>query len=90
MKYRRRVLIIAVLPVMHLLLCLFAVLTGGRNSWNWIWVLMVDMPVAYFVRVAQANPFCLTLIGTAWWLCIGFAISWLISWLIRRASIPRR
>lgn len=74
---------------MHLCVCAFAALVSAEG-WNWIWVLMLDLPLLYAQKYigdrlgfVLISPLCVALLGTAWWLCIGFAIDAIRSKVVR-------
>lgn len=86
-KRSKRILQIAILPTVHLCLCALTILFLGQDSWDWIFLTLVDVPVLAFIGWFTPPPYdsmTITIFGTIWWLCIGLAISFISEWLGRR------
>lgn len=86
-KRTKRILQIASLPAIHLCLCAATVLFLGQDSWDWIFVTLVDVPVLALMGRFTPPPYesmTITIFGTIWWLCIGIAISLISDWLGRK------
>jgi hypothetical protein len=91
MRHTNRVIRIAVLPTAHLLLC--AYIAVSDNIWNWMLLSAVDLPLVYLQKYVGdryglflIGPLGLTILGTAWWLCIGTALSYIFERLTRKRN----
>lgn len=83
MRPFRRVITIAVLPAVHLCLCCYIATSG--DIWEWMLLSLSDFPLLYIqeyvgdrLGFVLISPLRVTLLGTAWWLCLGFALEWAI------------
>jgi hypothetical protein len=92
MRHPKRLIWIAVLPTTHLLLCALAALLPDVY-WNWMWIILLDFPFTYALvkaeklyNVVLISPLGLTILGTAWWLCIGIALSYIFERVTRKRN----
>jgi hypothetical protein len=86
MRYRDRAICIAAFPAVHLFLCVLAASFWGADNWNWMWIVLLDLPLTYIrglFNLPLFNALSLTILGTAWWLCVGVTLTFFIEWLVR-------
>lgn len=87
MRHCRQIIWIAVFPAIHICLCVFTLLFLGNDTWDWIFIVPLDLPILLLLERFKAPPYdtkAIVIYGTAQWLFIGIAISCISGWLTRR------
>jgi len=77
MRCSRVVAQIAILPTIHLCLCILTRVFLGDDSWDWIYVATLDGPLIGLMGFFKEPPFgilSITVCGTIWWLCVSIAL----------------